>query len=374
MRIGGRRLRRATVAIAAVMLAAACSTGGDGQTPDDPTMDGSEEREQTEGPLDLRVDTSADRDAAVLEAALREGQVTWYTSLAGPVVSALSDAFEAAYPDISLTVFRSPQTDLVARTTQEHAVGRVEADVFETNQDAALLLADNGILTRFTTPHADDGDPRWLREGSDGAVTMIGSRVSYVGFAYNTDLLDAEELPRSLTDLADPVLAGQLALPTSTTGIRWVGNVMAGLGQDAGRGLLLDMGSSGVRLEAVSGAGLADMIATGEVAASPAIFRNHALALQEDGAPIDWIPLEPALGNLGVVALPANAPHPNAGLLLADLILGPEGERILAEHRYPRPDEEVGFDSWSPDDDFGSSVEQQEAFETWSQLFDEAFT
>jgi iron(III) transport system substrate-binding protein len=35
--------------------------------------------------------------------------------------------------------------------------------------------------------------------------------------------------------------------------------------------------------------------------------------------------------NAGGVALPANAPHPHAGLLFADYLLSPEGQKMLGK-------------------------------------------
>jgi iron(III) transport system substrate-binding protein len=365
-----RRQRAASLAIVAVV-AMGCA-GGSSSSPAEPG-DLDDGRQDSTAPPDALNDDDQDRADRLLAAARDEGEVTWYTSLAGPVVTALTDAFTEAYPDIDLVVFRSPQTDLVARLVQEHAAGRVEADVLETNQDAATLLAEEGILTGFRTPLADDRDPRWVVTGPDDTVLMVANRVSYNGFAYNTELLDAAEVPGTVEDLLDPELAPRLAVTTSTTGVRWVGNVLTALGEEAGRELLVELGRAGLRLEAVSGAGLADLIASGEVAASPAVFRNHVLALQAEGAPVEWVPLEPVLGNVGVVALPDGGPNPNAGLLLAEFLLGPEGERVLSENLYPSPDEDLGFEVWISDEDFATASEQQAAFEIWQDTFDEAF-
>lgn len=329
--------------------------------------------EETSGPDPVIAFDGPDREAAMRDIATEIGTVTWYTSLAGPVVTALSEAFETRYPELELVVLRTAQTDLVTRVIQEAAADRIEADVIEVNLDAARLLEERELLAPFRSEVAAAVPDRWQSRTDAGDLRWVGNRTSYVGFAYNPQLLAAELVPGSFTDLAAPELAGQLALSTSTTGVRWVGSVLAALGPDGGEALLTTLAENGLRLEAVSGAGLADLIATGEVTASPGIFRNHALALQAEGAPIEWVPLEPVLGNVGVVGLPAGAPNPAGGLLFAEFLLGIEGGEVLSSSAYPRPHDPVGFDVWNPEDDHPTTTDLQEAFDLWQALFDATF-
>lgn len=47
------------------------------------------------------------------------------------------------------------------------------------------------------------------------------------------------------------------------------------------------------------------------------------------GAPIDWLPLEPAVTQVNPVMIGAKAPHPNAARLFNDFILSKEGQEML---------------------------------------------
>ena len=67
---------------------------------------------------------------------------------------------------------------------------------------------------------------------------------------------------------------------------------------------------------------LLDLIASGEVLASPAIFRNHTLNAIAKGAPVDWVPMDIVPTNVGGAAIAVQPPHPHAALLLADYLLG----------------------------------------------------
>ena len=47
------------------------------------------------------------------------------------------------------------------------------------------------------------------------------------------------------------------------------------------------------------------------------------------GAPIDWLPLEPAVVQVNPAMVAAKAPHPNAARLFLDFILSREGAELL---------------------------------------------
>jgi ABC-type Fe3+ transport system substrate-binding protein len=49
----------------------------------------------------------------------------------------------------------------------------------------------------------------------------------------------------------------------------------------------------------------------------------------------------PALALFAVIALPANAPHPNAGKLMMDFLLSQEGQEIYAKFGYITVDPDV---------------------------------
>lgn len=359
-------IRKHVVVLAVALIAAACGSDG-GTSTSAPAPAAPSQNTTTDPVIEETVFTykGEDREQRLLEGALAEGSVTWYTSLAGPVVNALTTAFREEYPGIDVNVFRGAQTDLVSRTVQELAANRIEADVMELTSDGALLLNQLGVATPFYTPFAADVPDRWKIDGGDGNVIMVADRASYVGFAYNTELLDAADLPNSLEDLAGSQLRGKLAIPTSTTGVRWVGNVWKAYGEDAGNTILDAISSNEIRLESVSGAALADMISAGEVVASPGIFRNHALALKAKGAPIEWKPLEPVTGNIGYVLIPAAASNPHAGMLFADFLLGPVGSKVTSDLFYPAPFLDLGFEVWVPDGDYDNAMDYQADFVRW---------
>src|SRR5947208_3414342 len=71
-------------------------------------------------------------DAALIEAARKEGRVVWYTTLiVNQAIRPLKDAFERHYPGIELQFARADEAPTAAKIIAEAQAGRVQADVFD---------------------------------------------------------------------------------------------------------------------------------------------------------------------------------------------------------------------------------------------------
>ncbi|HME60043.1 MAG TPA: hypothetical protein VKH62_02215, partial [Candidatus Binatia bacterium] len=115
---------------------------------------------------------------------------------------------------------------------------------------------------------------------------------------------------------------------------------------------------------------LLDLIASGEVLASPAIFRNHTLNAIAKGAPVEWVPMDIVPTNVGGAAIAAQPPHPHGALLLADYLLGPEGQAVLAKFEYGSAAKSLGFKRWRPDHGIATDKYEKE-LERWEKLLKE---
>ena len=93
---------------------------------------------------------------------------------------------------------------------------------------------------------------------------------------------------------------------------------------------------------------LLDLIASGELLAGAAIFRNHVIVAQQKGAPVEWVPMDVVPTNVGGVAIAAQPPHPHAALLLADYLLGPEGQGILGKYYYGNGVDQLRLQKMAP--------------------------
>jgi iron(III) transport system substrate-binding protein len=58
-------------------------------------------------------------------------------------------------------------------------------------------------------------------------------------------------------------------------------------------------------------------------------YRPHLMKKQ--GAPVDWVAMEPAIVATHPISVVNRAPHPNAAKLFIDFVLSEEGQRIFVQ-------------------------------------------
>lgn len=353
-------LRTAAAAVAAASLLAACGGNGDSEA-------------KSPGATEALTYSGADRDTYLADCAKDEGSLTWYTSLAGEIIDEMISKFNETYPDIRVDTFRGDESDITSRVVEETRADRLQGDILELSSDAYRELVSIGAMAAFSTPVSASYSDRFTLKNEDGGTVGLGDRASYVSFAYDKNKIPAADVPKTWEDLLDPALKGKLALTDSTTGVRLVGNFLTNMGEEEGRAFVEKLAAQDVRIESVSGSALAGMVASGEVPSSPGVFRNHVHQLAEEGNPIEWVPLQPVTANVGYAGVFAKAEHPCASMLFLDTLLGEAGTEVFSSLQYPRPDEDLGFESWVPDESFESSEEYAEAFTTWQDLYETSF-
>ncbi len=145
---------------------------------------------------------------ALIEAARKEGKVSYYTALELNVAERLGKAFEAKYPGIAVRVERSGAERIYQRIAQEQASGINAVDVANSTDPAHYLdwkakdwlapYLPNDVARHFP---ADQIDPDGMYATSCGWIEVIG---------YNTNLVKPEEAPKSYTDLLDPKWQGRI--------------------------------------------------------------------------------------------------------------------------------------------------------------------
>jgi iron(III) transport system substrate-binding protein len=317
--------------------------------------------------------TGEDRTEKLIEGAKQEGRVSWYTSLAGPIVQEISKAFQEEYPEIKLDVYRAGSNDVGTRMRQEAMAGQSKADVVETTSAVAMQLRESGIAAPYYSPHAADMAADYKTPAEGDLVWGAASRISPIGFGYNTSRLPENAVPGSFQDLLDPKLKNKLALESTSTGVRWIGSVLHSMGDEAGREFLQKLAQNGVRVEAVSGSALMGLVAQGEVASSPAVFRNHAEQQSAAGAPVEWKPLDVVVGNIGNVMVVKDAKNPHAALLLADFILSEKGKQVLRAEHYALPSDDLPFKLWIPEAKLDTTEKYAKQYDAWQSLMSRVF-
>ncbi len=317
----------------------------------------------------------ADRQKILEDGAKKEGKLTWYTSLAGAAIDRLADAFKKKYPFVTqVDIFRGTESELVTKATQELQANQPSFDVIESQISAIQLLFAGGYMTPYFSPSAKAIPDDFKTNDKGGLIQSATDRFSLISFAYNTNLIPANAVPRTIDDLMNPALKGKLAVTGTNTGQRWLGSILYTKGQDKGKQWLTDFATNQqVQVQQVSGKALLDLIAKGEVAASPTIFKDHAdLAATEKKAPVKWVALEPVIGNTGQDGMSLKASHPNAALLFIDFLLGADGQKIYHDNKYATAGDKLDFKVWVPE--HGKKIADiDKDTKLWSSLFKSTF-
>ncbi|WP_353194129.1 ABC transporter substrate-binding protein [Pusillimonas noertemannii] len=263
---------------------------------------------------------SADRQA-LIQAAQKEGSLVWYTSLAQKDSSKLIQDFEQKY-GIKVTSWRSGDDNVLQRILSE-AKGRAhKADVAQIQIQNMEALSREKLLERLDLPALNDLVPGAVPPHKEWAVAQI----TLFTLAYNTNLLDSKELPKSYQDLANPKWKGKIGV--EGTDYDWFDVVAQSLGGEAGLELFRQIKQRNDASVRTGHSLLANLVVAGEVPLALNVYQYKAVQLKRSGAPLDWAILEPALAFATGAGVLRNAPHPNAARLFYEYLLE-DGQKVM---------------------------------------------
>jgi ABC-type Fe3+ transport system substrate-binding protein len=271
-------------------------------------------------------------DAGLIAAAKKEGEVTWYSTLIiSQLVRPVSAAFEKKY-GIRVRSTRANATENTIKILNETRAGRTQSDVFDGTTTVVPLKRQGHVLQWL--PDAAKDYPAELK---DREGYWIASNLFIITPGINTGLVPRGTEPKTYQDLLDPKWRGKMAwngFPT-TSGIGgFVGNVLTEMGEEKGRTYLRELARQNIAPLPGAAREVLDQVIAGEYAVALQIFNHHAVISAKKGAPVDWIKMEPATGNLSVISVHKNAPHPNAAKLLVDFITSKEGQEVFRDADY----------------------------------------
>src|ERR1700742_3572099 len=144
----------------------------------------------------------------LIAAATKEGQIIHYTSTDLPVAERLAKAFEAKYPGIAVRVERTGAERVFQRIGQEYSSNIHAVDVVNSSDAAHFIVwKRDGILLPYVP---EDVAKFYPAEHRDGDGQFASWRVFLSIIAYNTNLVKAEDAPKSFADLLDPKWKGKI--------------------------------------------------------------------------------------------------------------------------------------------------------------------
>lgn len=315
---------------------------------------------------DLVTYNGADWEQILYAGAKTEGKVVWYTSLAGDSYKGMTKAFEAKYPGVRVEAYRVSGSEMTTRMMEESKAKRYIVDTVETTEGNLLFMRDGFLLRPYYSPYFALYPEDAKQKSERGLYFWAIARESYIGFAYNKKLLSKSAIPKNYEGLLHPELKGRMGVSVSDPSYKVIGAIIRTRGME----LVKKLKAQEIALHTIIPPALLDLIASGEVLASPAIFRNHTLNAIAKGAPVEWMPMDIVPTNVGGAAIAAQPPHPHAALLLADYLLGPEGQAVLEKYEYGSATKNLGFKRWRPDHGIATDKYEKD-LERWEKLLKE---
>lgn len=304
-----------------------------------------------------------DREQMLYAGAKAEGKVTWYTSLAGASYKAMIKAFESKYPGVQVEAYRTNGGDITNRMLEEAKARRPIVDTIETTEANLMFQRENFLLRPYHSPHFATYPNDAKVSGERGLYFWATARESYIGFGYNKNLLPKDAIPKNYLGLLHPALKGRLGLTIDDTSTK----VVAAMLKTRGSEFVKKLKGQEISLHTIIPPALLDLIASGELIAGAAIFRNHVIVAQQKGAPVEWVPMDIVPTNVGGVAIAAQPPHPHGALLLADYLLGPEGQGLLEKYHYGNGAKNYGFKKWRPEHEMSLDKYEKE-LSRWEKI------
>lgn len=282
--------------------------------------------------------TDAPQQPTAAPTAAPKGEIVVYTSRAEALFKPVIEAFNAAYPDIKVTVLNGSNSELAARILEERA--NPQADVL-INSDILTMenLAAEGVFAPNDSP-AVMAVPADYR-ADDGSWVALTLRARVI--MYNTELVSPEELPKKMLDLADPKWRDALGSANSTNGAMMAQLVIMrnNLGEATTEAFIQGLLENNTQFFG----GHTDVrkaVGAGELKLGLVNHYYYHLSKAE-GAPVGVIYPDQEDGGLGLMVNSTNAgivkggPNPEMAKIFVDFMLSPAGQKIYAERNYEYP-------------------------------------
>lgn len=264
------------------------------------------------------------RLAPMIEAAKKEAKMVFYTSVETEFARSLTQAFEAKYPFIKTDIFRSTHDRIFSRLNVERQTGTYTADVISVGEFETFHLQKRGFIAPYKSLHAA-AYPEGFKD-PNGYWTDLYDNL--IVTAYNTQRVKRDELPKRYEDLLHPRWKGRMVFDQNED--RWFANMLHLMGEKKGMELMQGLAKQQIAIR--SGRSLVtQLLGAGEFDLQIVAYWYRPHLMKKQGAPVDWVGIEPAIVALHPISVVEKAPHASAAKLFIDFALSEEGQKIFVQ-------------------------------------------
>jgi iron(III) transport system substrate-binding protein len=270
-------------------------------------------------------------DKALYEAAKKEGRVTWYVAHYGSeTAELLGSTFEKRYPGIKANVVRTTAQVAYQRLSQDMKADVKECDVFSsTDVGHHLTLKAQGRLMRWRPENEDQVLPQFRNIDKDD--TYFITSAGLVLLSYNTELVKEADAPKKWADLLNPRWKNKVSIGhPGFSG--YVGTWVLTMRKNYGWDFFEKLKANNPQI----GRSINDTITMlnakeRQVGAGP---EATTLQSRDKGNPIQIVyPQDGAILMQSPSSVLRDAPHPNAGKLFLNWLLGIEANQLQIKER-----------------------------------------
>jgi iron(III) transport system substrate-binding protein len=257
----------------------------------------------------------------LIEAAKKEGELVYYTTMTLDQSKQVVDRFEKKY-GIKATLFRTGGGPLLNKIFTEARGGRYDWDVVVGRGEMVLPLMERKLVASYRSPEAKMIDEQLVDKEGYWTAYYVNNYV----LGWNTKLVKKQDVPKSYEELLNPKWkGGQISFDTEAYGM------LEGLKRVWGKEKAISYFKRLAALDPVLKRGNTERVQLTVAGEFPLIiaYNQNIQRMTSRGAPIDWLALEPSITQVNPVMLAAKAPHPNAARLFYDFVLSKEGQEIL---------------------------------------------
>jgi ABC-type Fe3+ transport system substrate-binding protein len=266
-------------------------------------------------------------DSKIIEAAKKEGELIWWSTIAQDQSQKVIDEFMKRYPFVKASHWRSGSVGLHNKVMIEARAGRSSWDVVsQTSPEFILELKQKALIAAYNSPERS----HFSEDLKDRDGYWTGTYALPTGLGFNTQQVKREDVPKTYQDLLNPKWKGN-KISVDDESFEFLIGLIQAWGQNAAVEYLKTLAAQAPMI----GRGHSQrtqLLAAGEFPL--AIAYTHTVEWSKSqGNSVDWVNLEPVVIKFDGIMLGVKAPHPNAGKLFIDFMLSEAGQSLLQSFR-----------------------------------------